>query len=122
MATKFRSLEPNEKEIENSILDYLTLRGIFAFKIERTGIFDPRIGGFRAKGRRWKKGVSDIVGIFQKRPFAIEVKSKKGKLSPDQNNFIMEWRQNGGFAWVARSVEDVEHGLRTMDESIKKGI
>lgn len=110
-----------EKEIENQILHYLMGRGVFAFKVERQGTFDPRRGVYRRKSGLWKKGVSDIIGIYKKRPLAIEVKSEKGRLRPDQNEFILEWRSEGGFAFVARSVDEVIRGLANIDDILEKG-
>ena len=74
------------------------------------------------------KGVADIVAIAQLRMggymydltkpmpinFAwgrivcIEVKSAKGKLSPDQEAFKQNIEANGGIYILARSVEDVQ--------------
>ena len=110
-----------EKEIEVQILHYLVGRQILAFKVERQGTFDPRKGVFRRKTGVWKKGVSDIIGIYRKRPLAIEVKSAKGRLMPEQNDFILEWRSEGGFAFVARSLDDVITNLLNIDAIIEKG-
>jgi len=64
------------------------------------------------------KGSSDIIGItpvtitpdmIGKRVgifTAIEVKTPKGKATDEQINFIQRVRDLGGFAGVARSVED----------------
>lgn len=45
------------------------------------------------------------------RILAIEVKSKYGKVSDDQQTFLDTVRTAGGLAFIARSVEDVEQEL-----------
>lgn len=55
-----------------------------------------------------KKGSSDILGILKGgRLLAIEVKNSKGKLSPEQEEFLHEINQRDGWAFVARSLDDV---------------
>lgn len=52
-------------------------------------------------------GSSDIIGITSNGQFlAVEVKSKLGRVSEDQQRFIDAIRRKGGIAGVARSVED----------------
>lgn len=98
-----------EKEIENNILRYLGSINIFAWKTKTVGTFDQRLGKFRKSSPMYKKGVADIVGILPDgKLLAIEVKSQKGRLSPEQKIFLSEITSRGGVAFVARSVEDVE--------------
>lgn len=53
-------------------------------------------------------GSCDIVGIQRDtgRFFGVEVKTKTGRISPEQKKFIEIVNQRGGIAGVARSVED----------------
>lgn len=52
-------------------------------------------------------GSSDIVGIAPDGRFlAVEVKTKTGRPTADQLNFIDAVRRHGGIAGIARSVED----------------
>lgn len=75
------------------------------------GVYDQASGRYRRMSGSQLKGVADIIGIFRKRPLAIEVKSHRGKLSPFQEEFLREFHGNGGIAIVARSVQDVQIGL-----------
>lgn len=52
------------------------------------------------------KGGSDLIGIVDGRFFALEVKTAKGRVSPEQEQFLRCVRYNGGFAAVVRSIED----------------
>jgi len=53
------------------------------------------------------KGISDILGCWQGRMLAIEIKRPGGRVSPDQQKFIERVNAEGGFAFVAYSVDDV---------------
>ena len=88
---------------------------------QTTGVFDPISGTFRSnKGLGRINGVSDILGVIGSpvigadntvglgRLLAIEVKSSKGKATPDQASFLLQVNNRGGLGFIARSVEDVE--------------
>jgi Holliday junction resolvase len=53
------------------------------------------------------KGVPDILGCYQGKFLGIEVKTEKGKPSPEQVRFIQNLNDAGGIAFIARSVDDV---------------
>lgn len=102
-----------EKHIENSILSFLKMNRILAWKNESVGVFDPKRGKYRLKrGAHRKVGVSDILGIFQGQFLAIEVKTQKGKATPAQAEFLEEVNQNGGIGFVARSIDEVKERLK----------
>lgn len=106
---------PTEKQIENAILDYLKLRRIFAWKNETTGIYDPKKKVFRKKkSKHHMTGQSDILGIFCGRFLAIEVKKRGGYATKEQKEFMANIRRGGGFAFVARSVDDAERELHIL--------
>ena len=46
---------------------------------------------------------------------AIEVKTKTGKVSPDQVKFLNRVNESGGLGFVARSVDDVIDTLGVRD-------
>lgn len=57
-------------------------------------------------------GSSDLVGFSNTGQFiAIEVKTKTGRVSLDQQRFIDAVNAAGGLAFVARSAEDVRKHL-----------
>jgi len=98
-----------EQDIKNLILDwFLTQDKYFAWPNDSVGIWDPR-GFYRKKTKRHLSGVSDILGIERKtgRFIAIEVKSKTGVLSKHQLVFLTMIIEMGGYAIIARSLDDV---------------
>lgn len=101
-----------EKQIENEILDFLRVIGIFCWKNQSVGIFDPKKKIYRKSHNvHHVRGVSDILGLIQGRFLAIEVKSAIGKLTPDQRVFIAKVNHEGGIAFVARSVDQAAQQL-----------
>lgn len=95
-----------EKRIETSILEFLRSIGVYCWKTDRQGTFDPVRKTFRTNNNPFKiKGVSDILGIVQGRMLAIEVKSPVGRLTDEQRVFIAKINHEGGIAFTARSLE-----------------
>lgn len=97
-----------EKQIENSILEWLAWNNIFSFKVKSQGTWDEKEKKFRKPSRYYKKGTADILGIYKGKFLAIEVKSASGRLSEHQKIFLNQVKENGGIAIVARSIDDVE--------------
>lgn len=107
----------SEKCIENSILSYLKLCGVLCWKNDSVGIYDPTRNVYRKRRSiHHLVGVSDILGIYKGRFLAIEVKSENGRLTPGQKRFIDSVNANGGIAFVAKCVEDVEYFLNNFKE------
>lgn len=111
-----------EKELENLIIDTLRLRGIFCWKNQSVGIFDPRTKRFRTTTKRQLKGVSDILGIMPDGRFlAIEVKRPVKKprtqeqlrkiASREQVTFIDNINKNGGLGIFADNIHELERQL-----------
>lgn len=72
-----------------------------------------QIGGIRGRANS-AKGMADIIGLWKGQGLAIEVKTKSGRLSPEQVEFLESWKRSGGIAIVARSLEDVTKELEGM--------
>lgn len=51
-------------------------------------------------------GSADLVGLLNGRFFALEVKTPTGRLQPEQKLWMELVRRTGGFAAVARSVDE----------------
>lgn len=61
------------------------------------------------------RGVSDIIGIWQGRYLAIEVKRPGLELTKYQELFINRVNKEGGLAFMAKSVDDVIDKLGVRD-------
>lgn len=102
-----------ESSLVRSCLDLLSLRGVFAFRVNTTGVYDPKRGVFRSfHGLR---GVSDILGVLPGGRFlAVECKVGRNKLSDEQQFFIDRILGMGGVAWVIRNVGELDANLRSL--------
>ena len=97
-----------EKHIQNAILNFLEECGCDPRIIKTQGTYDPVKKCFRkSKNRFNKKGTSDILAWLPDRVLFIEVKSKIGRVSPEQREFICQANKRKQVAFVARSVEQV---------------
>jgi hypothetical protein len=105
-----------ESDIQLSILNYLHSVGVYAWRNNTTGVFDPKSGQFRRLGAYAIKGVSDILGVLPDgKLLAIEVKTKKGRVSKAQEMFIQRINNKDGVAFVARSLEDVKEKFKELE-------
>ena len=108
---KRQNAKLSEAEILSKILAYLKLTRIYAWR-NSVGATVIGAGEHRRFVRFGHSGLSDIIGILSGGRFlAIEVKSAKGRITPEQRAFLDNIEERGGVAFVARSVEDVYHGL-----------
>lgn len=97
-----------EGAIQQQILEYLDLMGIFRWR-NNTGV--ARMGSRRVPFG--KKGSSDILGVLKPsgRFLAIEVKAPGAQPTIEQIAFLRMVRDAGGVAIVAESIEDVRRVL-----------
>lgn len=99
-----------EGRIKNEILSYLcSIDNSFFWPVDVVGIWDPNKRIFRRKNSIYHiRGISDILGVYNGRSIAIEVKTKTGRLSDYQKLFLASFNKAGGLSLVARSVLDVK--------------
>ena len=96
-----------ETQIQNKILAALKKAGIFCWRCNNGAVWDSKLHTYRASVTL--KGVPDIIGILPGGIFlGIEVKTDKGRQSPDQLLFQKRLEEEGGIYILARSVDDVK--------------
>lgn len=94
-----------EHSIQNAVRRALSENGcvIFRINVGKGRTFD---------GRYFDTGVpvgfSDLFGVRQSdgKAIFIEVKTKTGRIRPEQKNFIEKMRRSGTVAGICRSTED----------------
>lgn len=91
----------SEKDITRAIRSLLNTLGIWHWK--------------QWQGMGSYPGVADILGIYQGKLLAIEVKTVNGKVSDRQDAFIDQVNLRGGIGFVARSPDDVIEKLGLQD-------
>lgn len=89
--------------LTRKVLEHLFASGAFAWRQNTQGTFDRRSATYRAAP---KKGISDVLGCFQGRFIAIEVKIGKDRLSAEQEGFLASITATGGLAMVVKTEED----------------
>lgn len=108
-------MKQDEKQIENHILSWLKMHEIFAFKVKSVGTFDPIRKKFRSPSPWYRKGCPDILCCYRRRFIGLEVKTKKGRMSPHQKSFHEDLIKAGGVAYVVRSVDEVARVFEELD-------
>ena len=99
-----------EQVVKRAICDYLHARGYCFWLNHTVGIYDRRAGCYRRNNSKYdRNGIADILGILNDGRFlAIEVKTRSGRVSEEQQAFLEDITRRGGVGFVARSVEDVK--------------
>lgn len=108
MATTLHAYEPSEQEIQNQILDYLTLKGYTCWRQNSSGIYDQKLGRYRKLSRYAVSGISDIIVLSDGRAYFIEVKTEKGRQSDDQKLFQEFVERADCVYYIARCLADVQ--------------
>ncbi len=94
-----------EKTIENQIKRYLDRLGVWYMKVH---------------GSMYQKaGVPDIIACVDGVFVGIEIKRPGGKVSALQQLNIDEINKNGGCAFVAYSVEDVQRKITELRHALQ---
>lgn len=104
---------PLEKDIQKAIKQFLELKGCFVIRVNSGAMTGEYKGKRRFVRFASEPGVSDLVGMLPDGRFlAVEVKRVGNKATPEQQSFIDRVNQQGGLAFVARSIEDAETALQ----------
>jgi hypothetical protein len=94
-----------ESDIRDAIIKYLEKQKVFCWP-------DKQVVGKPHKGTLvGHRGIADILGIYKGKPLAIEVKRPGGELSVEQFRWLTRYKEEGGIAFVATSIEDVQRQL-----------
>lgn len=107
-----------EKDIQKLILDWLQMQ-------KKTYVWRQNSGAMYAESKTGRhgfktasvKGVSDIIGIWQGMPIAIEVKRPGEKPTENQQEFMENFARAGGISICAHSLEEVKRSLKQVMEN-----
>lgn len=104
-----------ENEIQKQILQYLESKNYMHWR----NYVGPILRGHnKMLSKNPMSGMPDILGILNShhRLFAIEVKTKKGKLHEKQHMWIDRLIKAGTLCLVARHVDDVREVFESLDK------
>src|SRR5512139_2375512 len=104
--------EPAERVVLNAVLKRLRLHPKVAW-VERLNSGAGQLSFADGSKSQWLRfswrGAPDLIGqLVDGRILCVEVKRPSGRLRPDQEMFLQTVRNQGGCAFVARSIDDVE--------------
>lgn len=98
-----------ESALLRQICDYLSIKGLFHFRINNGAIFDAKRGVYRRPNSAGAmKGVADIYVLKNGKSYFLELKSNNGKQSDHQVWFQNGVEHNGGKYLVVRDVEELK--------------
>jgi penicillin-binding protein-related factor A (putative recombinase) len=111
--------DPLEKDIRSAILAWLSTHPKYcvAWQNDSMGVWDEKKKIYRKnRSQYFRKGVSDILGVWKGWPLAIEVKRRGNKTTPEQDKFLADFKRYGGIAIVAYSLQDVINEINKFEE------
>lgn len=109
-----------EGDIQKTILDYLTLKGVFHYRNNSGAFVDSQKHFYRFGA----VGSPDIICVIDGIFVGIEVKAPHGKQSEHQKEFQKNLEAAGGIYILAYSLDDViaklpnDSGLRRYPQSV----
>ena len=104
MVRKAAAPQPPEKDVQKAIVAYLEYAGYCVAVTDRSRHWDAK-GRVRAS-RISMRGYPDLSLVVKGRAVFIEVKSAKGRLSPDQVKCHEHLRAHGALVYVVRGVDE----------------
>jgi hypothetical protein len=99
-----------EQQLVHQTMQWLELKGILHYRTRTSGtmIHTPRGMVFgRDKYFRSQKGCPDILAWRAGKAYALELKSQKGRVTPEQSAWIDRFEREGFTARVVRSLDEV---------------
>ena len=100
-----------EQALSNAVMNYLAIKGILHYRVRNSGTIIHRPGGGIAYGRdRYavtQRGTPDILAWDNGKAFAFELKSSKGRVRPEQEEWLSKFRDEGGIGAVVRCLDEV---------------
>ena len=101
----------SESDLQRAVMAWLKKRCIMHFRMP-LGAVMHQVGGQMIWKKNPLKGFPDIAGVLKRRDkgrfFAIELKTAKGRLSPEQTYWQMALAETGAAVAVIRSIDDLE--------------
>lgn len=96
--------DATEAQIQRAIVDYLQWKGYCLSITDRSRVWDAR-GRVRAS-RISMAGYPDLSLVIKGKAVFLEVKSAKGRLSPEQVRCHETLREHGATVFVVRGVDE----------------
>ena len=104
-----------EGTIQLAVMKYLKSEGVFSWRNNNQGSYD-RKRGIYVSNPYIMRGVPDIIAVIPAENnigqfVGFEVKTPKGRQSPDQKLYEKRLTKHGGRYFIVRSVADAKQAL-----------
>lgn len=112
-----------EQEIHRAVVQHIRTRGVrgliwfhpfngafYGGKRSKKGI---SIQGSIATGLGVRKGVADLILLFNGNAYALELKSEQGRPTTEQMEFMSDWMAAGGSGCIAHGLDRALKCLET---------
>ena len=103
----------SEQAVQRAVCQHLRqrgARGVLWFHVPNGGRRSP-VEAAIFNGLGVRAGVSDLILVHDGRPFALELKTERGRPSAAQMQFISEFCAAGGEASIANGLDQALHVL-----------
>ena len=97
-----------ETQVQHAICDYLSLKKHLFWRSNNIPRFDTKRQVFYKLPKYTPRGLPDIMLIKNGCFVGLEVKTDKGRLSPEQKDFARRVQEEGGEYYTVRSIDDVK--------------
>lgn len=110
-----------EKDIQDAIIQWLGYQPSTFVWRQNAGMRVSEYKGTRHVFRAASvAGISDIIGVWNGKPLAIEVKRPGGKPTESQLQFLNDFARAGGIAMVVYDVSQVQEVFNQITEAKEK--
>ena len=100
---KAKYSDQDANSLTRAVVDYLTLSGHFATRLQSTGTYRADLNRYIPSQQR--RGLPDVFAVVHGRAVHIELKVGKDRLSDDQKPAISDLQQAGASVFVARDFQ-----------------
>ena len=100
---KAKYSDQDANSLTRAVVDYLTLSGHFATRLQSTGTYRADLNRYVPSQQR--KGMPDVFAVVEGRAVHIEIKVGKDRLSDDQKQAISDLQQAGASVFVATTFQ-----------------
>jgi Holliday junction resolvase-like predicted endonuclease len=90
--------------LTKAIINYITLKGGYAVRINTQGQYDEKRGIWRKSHTRL--GTSDVIACYRGQFVSVEVKVGKDRQSPEQVKTEQDVKRAGGLYWMVRTLDE----------------
>ncbi len=99
-------------ELTDAIIRHIKAQGGTAYRVNSQGQYDSKLGKWRLSGM--KRGLPDIIGIYEGRFLGVEVKTGRDKLSEYQLKRKQEIETSKGIYIETKTLQQFEEDFKSI--------